>query len=525
MEILLLSSDEEDNVVRDEGQPFVQPTLSVAASKGARGTAFDAGDLEVSSDDDELLNFSLMQPRGPKRSVESPPKIAEAAVVDLCSTIKKQKKKETTSTFSDSDSVVLLDDGNPDMVTNSSETFVPKVDAEVAGQDKWSVSRKKRKLEEAPIKEESKKERNVRHNMERRLGEMASSGKFSNLEVLVYFEGSFMRNSIGHAVSGAVIGAGLDFAEERNFLVKGMVAFGHRRFLSSSDNPKSCALKAKPGKKEPAIDSSEPPSMMSNALIIFWDAEDFVERLSRAEDKGFPSLRKPVQAAIRSWKRTSKKRPPSRFTKENPKVILILVGVEARIATNRRELNKAFRKGDQIDPRSLQRCSLEGLQDALSWLLISCNCESYLTSEKREDFVELFSRLQAAVVSSVHYRLPSALEVLALYKKQKGISDLAIAMGPHEHEKSKKEAAVEKLKLTWMHMLSCVMSETSARNVVKVYPSMMSLVKRYNDEKLTEAEKELLLENIIYDNERRGPKLSRAVYRLLTADSPHVVVK
>jgi len=86
------------------------------------------------------------------------------------------------------------------------------------------------------------------------------------------------------------------------------------------------------------------------------------------------------------------------------------------------------------------------------------------------------------------------------------------------------DGPLQRAQETWKNQLAILpsMSENSAANVVKYFPTRRSLFEAYNDSSLTESQKRMLLTHCF--GNKKNIKMSDMIYRLMTTRDPEELI-
>jgi len=181
------------------------------------------------------------------------------------------------------------------------------------------------------------------------------------------------------------------------------------------------------------------------------------------------------------------------------RLVLVLHRVQAEL---QRQWNNGGRRRQSFAPTSE-----EELNDATVWLLMEENVECTLTSCDDET-VDYLVNMTRALSEAPYYE-----DVTELHCVKKLKADAAAT------------SVVEKAQCAWMRMARQVpgMSETKARKLVEHFPTLMSLVEKYEDPNLTLDEKKRLLDDCLVEG-RKSKKLSDSFYRLMTSNDPNELI-
>jgi len=369
------------------------------------------------------------------------------------------------------------------------------------------------------VEREKLKMVNKRKALEIRIGQAVLRGKHVNLELRVCMENNLFESCLGHEIRGYCIEHEIEFVSKPAD-IKGLVWFEHLNFKKAVDNANESAVAVDMDRKLPVVDSSEKGSILCTVLFC-WEKRDFIEYLVK-DESNYVSMRNILKKARIFWTSMSKSGRQSEYTKNRPKIILILEGITEEIVTVQKNQARALRAGQYVNPIHAERINMDGLHDCLTHLFTSEACEHRITSDIKQTS-QLFSTYCGSVSASLHYVLPSLLEVSASYKAFSGVKSL-------QHEAMDDAVPVAgspmylvpmkrtELMNTWVSQLRCLLSENKARTVSVQYPTLRSLLNKYHSEELTAMEKEILLVPQI------GKSLSRSVYLHYTLKSPDRII-
>ena len=181
------------------------------------------------------------------------------------------------------------------------------------------------------------------------------------------------------------------------------------------------------------------------------------------------------------------------------RLVLVLHMVQAEL---QRQWNSGGRRRQSFAPTSE-----EELNDATVWLLMEENVECTLTSCDDET-VDYLVNMTRALSEAPYYE-----DVTELHCVKKLKADASAT------------SVVEKAQCAWMRMARQVpgMSEAKARKLVEHFPTLMSLVEKYEDPNLTLDEKKRLLDDCLVEG-RKSKKLSDSFYRLMTSNDPNELI-
>eukprot|EP00562_Extubocellulus_spinifer_P005215 CAMPEP_0178522140 /NCGR_PEP_ID=MMETSP0696-20121128/28371_1 /TAXON_ID=265572 /ORGANISM="Extubocellulus spinifer, Strain CCMP396" /LENGTH=642 /DNA_ID=CAMNT_0020153229 /DNA_START=165 /DNA_END=2091 /DNA_ORIENTATION=+ len=204
--------------------------------------------------------------------------------------------------------------------------------------------------------------------------------------------------------------------------------------------------------------------------------------------------KKPATGGSSNW--TESNSGGNGIASSSSRLVLVLHRVQAEL---QRQWNNGGRRRQSFAPTSE-----EELNDATVWLLMEENVECTLTSCDDET-VDYLVNMTRALSEAPYYE-----DVTELHCVKKLKADASAT------------SVVEKAQCAWMRMARQVpgMSEAKARKLVEHFPTLMSLVEKYEDPNLTLDEKKRLLDDCLVEG-RKSKKLSDSFYRLMTSNDPN----
>jgi crossover junction endonuclease EME1 len=227
-------------------------------------------------------------------------------------------------------------------------------------------------------------------------------------------------------------------------------------------------------------------------VILVMQPEDFIPLLQRTdheEDDDYPGLETFLTDLIARWQ-------ASWNTSDQPKLLLLLHRIPESL--DRQWIDHRRRnKKDELPPPTESE-----LHDAIQWLLVQfqVGCVLCPSIEMIQSTVHKMTR---AICEAPYSHQVSELECIKKIKTQAVTSDRPL----------------DRAKDTWLRQLQQVprLSEVMARNVVRHYPTALSLWQAYQEG--DEGRNSALLADILTGTSRQI-KLSEALYRFMTCENP-----
>lgn len=235
---------------------------------------------------------------------------------------------------------------------------------------------------------------------------------------------------------------------------------------------------------------------LDRLVVVFHKPTDFLVLLKRSElDDDYPALGAWFRKLTLSWKRAWD------MPHRNPHVVVLLPNIFA-------EVNKQWSRAD-LRAASSPITDAE-VHDAIVWMMINFQVDC-LPLSSIEQVQEILEKMARALSEEPYKQQVTELECVR--KRKSHLEDLARA------------SPFEKAHDAWIRQLQVMpgMSEMRARNVAQHYPTPQCLWQAYRDPDISLDDKSLLLANIV-DSNRRLPKLSDAIFRLMSLERPSELV-
>jgi hypothetical protein len=239
-------------------------------------------------------------------------------------------------------------------------------------------------------------------------------------------------------------------------------------------------------------------------VIMVMQPEDFIPLLQRTdheEDDDYPGLETFITDLIARWQASWN------YTSKEPILLLLLHRISETLDRQWVDHRRRNKKDESPPPTESE------LHDAIQWLLVQfqVGCVLCPSIEMIQTTVHKMTR---AICEAPYTRQVSELECIKKIKTQALTSD-----GP-----------LDRAKDTWLRQLQQVprLSEVMARNVVRHYPTALSLWQAYQQQHQQqqeggEARNAALLADILSDTSRQI-KLSEALYRFMTCENPKEMI-
>lgn len=231
-------------------------------------------------------------------------------------------------------------------------------------------------------------------------------------------------------------------------------------------------------------------------VILVMQPEDFIPLLQRTdheEDDDYPGLEIFLTELIAQWQ-------ASWNTSKEPKLLLLLHRIPESLDRQWVDHRRRNKKDELAPPTESE------LHDAIQWLLVHFQVECVLCPSI-EMIQSTVHKMTRAICEAPYIHQVSELECIKKIKTQAVTSDDLLV----------------RAKDTWLRQLQQVprLSEVMARNVVRHYPTALSLWQAYQEG--DEGRNAALLADILNGTSRQI-KLSDALYRFMTCEKPKEMI-